>query len=103
MFPPESGKETMTPTLYFGSNDSFSDSVTYDKNTKTFSIKASNLPDQDVTLINNYAFQAFHIYSIKSGVRKLFTSSLTYRDAAGRVQFWSYTEPSGFKLHVLND
>ena len=92
----------MIPTLHFDPTCAYP-VLTYDKDIKTFSIEASNLPDQDATPIRNYAHRSFYIYSAKTGVRKLFTLSRTHRDAEGDVRFWEYTCPAGFELWVFND
>lgn len=92
----------MTPTLYFDPAPVVPPVLNYNKETRTFSIDASDLPDQDATPIRNYAFQTFWIYSVKTGNRKLFTLDSTVRDADGDVMLWKYRR-GAFTLEVFND
>jgi hypothetical protein len=73
------------------------------KDTKTFTIEASDLPDADVTPIGSYAHKAITIRVPASGNAKVFFEKRVVRDADNDVMFWEYEAEGGFHLHVFND
>ena len=84
----------MTPTLNHDTTKNAG--LGYNKTTRSFYVEASELPYKQLPT-------SFWIYSVKTGVKKLFTLTKTVRDGEGDCRYWEYAGPGGFKLTVFND